>query len=161
VAALVLVAAAWVGCGGGGDDETGATTSPATSDSGTPAAQPGKEAPAADEVHADPKPGGEVQGYTQPTTPEFDARRTGKTVVIRYRFPPAEGDEEEPWMLVTGIDPAGEDTSPLTLRTLLEGKTSGVIRQPLGIGDPPYELLVSAQAANGLRSQIVRIPLPE
>jgi hypothetical protein len=100
-----------------------------------------------------------VQGFTQPTTPEVNAQLTGDTVVIRYRYPPPEGDEEDPWMLLTSIDPAGDEIPPLSRRTPLEGKTSGVIRQPLGVGDPPYELLVATLAGNGLQSRSARIPL--
>jgi hypothetical protein len=165
--ALLLIAALWAGCGGGGDDEPApattdsATTTPETGDSSPSAARSENGTPARDEVHADPLAGGEVQGYTQPTTPEVDAQLTGETVVVRYRYPPSEGDEEEPWMLLTGIDSAGDKYPPATTRTMLEGKTSGVVHQRLGLGDPPYELLVSTLAANGLRSEIARLPLPE
>jgi hypothetical protein len=155
------VVAFGVGCGGGGDDGTESVNPPVTGDSRTPAAQPDGRTPTRNKGHADPVPGGEVQGYTQPTTPEIDAQLTGETVIVRYRYPPPEDDEEEPWMLLTGIDSAGDKYSPATSRTVLEGKTSGVVRQSLGLGDPPYELLVSTLAANGLRSEIARIPLPE
>jgi hypothetical protein len=165
VTALFLVAALGVGCGGGADEETESATKPTTSagsDEGRPpAAQSDEKAPAGEEVHADPLRGGKVQGYTQPTTPEIDAHLMGETVVVRYRYPPPKGDEEAPWMLLTGIDSAGEKYSPATSRTILEGRTSGVVHQRLGLGDPPYELLVSTLAANGLRSEIARIPLPE
>jgi hypothetical protein len=157
--ALPLIAAVWVGCGGG-TEKTGSANSTAAGESRTPAAQTEDSARPADEVHADPIPGGEVQGYTQPTTPEVDARLTGETVVVRYRYPPPEGDEEEPWMLLTSIDPAGDETPATNRHIPLGGKTSGVIRLSLGVGDPPYELSLATLAANGLRGRSAHISLP-
>lgn len=147
------------GCGNGGGDESGSTASASlpTSESKQALSNDGGTQEGA---HLDPVPGGEVQGHPQPPTPEVEVTKQSKTVVIRFRFPPVRDGEAEPWMLLTSIDAAGERISPLTLRTPVTGKDAGVIRQPLGLGRPPFELLVSTQAANGLRSEIVSLPLP-
>jgi hypothetical protein len=64
-------------------------------------------------------------------------------------------------LLLTSVDPVGADIPPLTFRTMVEGRESGIVKQPLGQGDGPFELVVATLASNGLRSRLSRLSLAE
>lgn len=160
IALVLALAAGLLGCGSSDHEENGAADG-AAARSKAMTAPSGEAAEEIARAHADPLPGGRVQGFPQPSTPAVDVVRKQRSVVIRFQFPPVESEEAKPWMLLTSVDSAGDEIPPLTLRTPVSRERTGVVHQPLGEGRPPFELLVSTLASNGLRSKIVRIPLPE
>jgi hypothetical protein len=113
---------------------------------------------------ADPMTGHRVEGHLQPPTPEVevhDSDEKAGELLIHFRFPPRNHGEPRPWLLLTTVDSAGPRIPPLTLRTPVTGRESGVVNQPLGRGHGPFELLVATLAPDGLRSPFTRIRLAE
>ena len=90
----------------------------------------------------------------RPPLPRIDARLSGKTVIIRYTFrtPLPEGKSRRPWLLLTAVKSAGRRYVPLTKRTLIR-EPRGRIVQSVGIGPPPFKLLVAVVARDGRRSR--------
>lgn len=112
-------------------------------------------------AYARPTAGGEVQGHAQPPTPAVSAVRQAHSVVIHFRFPRQGAKLGQPWLLLTSVDSAGSRVPPYTVRTPVPKRGAGVISQSLGVGRPPFRLLVATVSRIGLRSRIIEIPLPE
>jgi hypothetical protein len=91
-----------------------------------------------------------------PPEPQFTATRQGQSVLIRYRIPKSGA---KPALLATTVDSSGERYPPLTYQQSLHGRRVGVVRQPLGLGKPPYRVIVQTIARDGLRSRLVRFRL--
>lgn len=127
--------------------------------------RPGRENKIGEEIgSADPMTGHRVEGYLQPPTPAVQVHageEKADELLIRFRFPPPDHGEPRPWMLLTTVNSAGSRIPPLTLRTPVAGRESGVISQPVGLGHGPFELLVATLAPDGLRSPFARIRLAE
>ena len=92
--------------------------------------------------------------------PEITATRDGREFVLHYRFAVFPDDPfERPAVLIVSADSAGSRVPPVTLRHRIGGP-EGTVRQPLGIGDPPFEILVSVLTVADVRSSgIARTPL--
>lgn len=158
---LLSIASLGLGCGGGSPSETAVSTARTEGAAGPAAAI--REPRSTEAVgHATASTGGSIQGHTRPPTPAVNVSREGSTLSIRFRFPPRENrGEPKPWLLLTSVDSAGSGVPPLTLRTPVNTRPSGMIRRPLGAGSPPFDLVIATLADNGLRSRLIRIPLAE
>lgn len=92
--------------------------------------------------------------------PEITATRDDREFVVHYRFANFPNDPfERPAILIVSADSAGSRVPPVTVRHRIE-RPEGTIRQPLGIGEPPFEILVSVQTVADVRSAgVARTPL--
>ena len=95
-----------------------------------------------------------------PPAPHIRVDRVGDEMIVAYRFDrlPSAG-AIRPVALLVSARSASEDLPPLTESHRIKDAT-GQVRQRIGLGDEPFEVLVSALAAKGLRSDIVLAPLP-
>jgi hypothetical protein len=96
---------------------------------------------------------------TEPPNPRFTACRTASKLIVDYRFETfSAGRDRRPWMLVISAKSAGTRYVPLTYRTIVK-KRVGRIVQSLGLGGPPWRVLLSVVAPSGRRSPTIDRPL--
>jgi len=105
-------------------------------------------------------PDGSTKVLAPPPLPTIEVVRTGdRSVDIRYQFCARPDGAPAPSTILTTLDSPGDRWVPLTLRTPAEDR--GTISQQLPPGgDMPDTLLVSVDAANGLRSRVISLPIP-
>jgi hypothetical protein len=95
-----------------------------------------------------------------PPNPTFTACRTPKKLVLIYHFSSwPTGRDRHPWLLLAAAKSAGDRYPPLTVRTRITQR-SGQVVQSLGLGGPPWRVLLSVVAPNGMRSAPISRPLP-
>ncbi len=105
-------------------------------------------------------PDGSTKALAPPPLPALEVARTGdRSVNVSYRFCPRPDDVSAPSTILTTLDSPGTKWVPMTLRTPAEDR--GTISQQLPPGgDMPDTLLVSVDAASGLRSKVISLPIP-
>ena len=90
-----------------------------------------------------------------PPNPEFIACRTGTRMIVDYRFATFPTNRaQRPLALVTSSKSAGNTYGPFTFTTET-WKKSGRITKPLGLGKPPWRVLLSVFGPNGGRSPTI------
>jgi hypothetical protein len=105
-------------------------------------------------------PDGSTKALLPPPLPTIKVVRTGdRSVDIRYQFCARPDDAPAPSTILTTLDSPGDRWVPMTVRTPAEDR--GTISQELPPGgDMPDNMLVSVDAANGLRSKVLSLPIP-
>lgn len=105
-------------------------------------------------------PDGSTKSLAPPPLPAIELARTGdRSVDIRYQFCSRPEDAPAPSTILTTLDSPGSRWVPFTLRT--PAADHGTISQKLPSGGKmPDTLLVSVDAANGLRSKVISLPIP-
>ncbi len=94
-----------------------------------------------------------------PPLPKLAAARVGNRVTLSYEFYSTPSSaRRRPWQLLATTDSAGSRYPPLTERRIIVGR-SGRITLRLGLGAPPYRVLVSVRARSGARSRTLVVPL--
>src|SRR5215211_1208849 len=122
-----------------------------------PAAVVGADGPAASS-----KEGHELASgrYSSPPTPTVSARRTGRAVVVNYRFRDFPADPlRRPWLLLVSVQSTGTLYTPYTVRHRIHARR-GSLRQSIGLGGaPPFTLRVAAIGRTGAWSREVETTL--
>lgn len=90
----------------------------------------------------------------RPAAPLVKARRVGNRVVVDYRLTRPPGTAE-PWLLVTTLDGFKDRYTPTSARTVVEGRMTGRVVQPIRLARGPLRIIASVRAKNGARSKLV------
>jgi dipeptidyl aminopeptidase/acylaminoacyl peptidase len=98
--------------------------------------------------------GGALVVPPTPPLPNVRARRVGNRVVIDYSFSSFPMGARRPWTLLTSVKSAGTRYAPLTAWTQIRRRHGRVV-QLIGLGPPPFRLLVSVLGRGGGRSRVV------
>jgi hypothetical protein len=155
VASLLVIGGVATGCGNGeANPESGAAKR--GSDEKPPRGDPSS---GAGDSLKEPVRGSEAD-IPPPPPLAVAARRLGDRVIIDYRLGPLPRSRaRRPYTILTSVDPVGGRYPPLTIRSRVRS-IKGRVNHSLGrVNKPPFRVLVSAEAKNGLRSRIVSVPL--
>jgi Tol biopolymer transport system component len=93
-----------------------------------------------------------------PPLPKVAARRSGKRAVIDYSFSSFPSGPRRPWIMLTSVKSAGTRYGPITAETRIRTRRGRIV-QPVGLGRPPFRVLVSVIGRGGGRSRVVSLPL--
>jgi hypothetical protein len=91
-----------------------------------------------------------------PANPAISATRKGGKILVKYRLRTGGAD---PWLLVTTVDNVTDDIAPISLRTRVKSKARGHVTQSIGLSRGKLVVYASVRARNGVRSDVVQVPV--
>jgi Tol biopolymer transport system component len=97
-------------------------------------------------------------GPPAPPLPKVSAHRAGERAVIDYSFSSFPSGPRRPWLLLTSVKSARERYLPVTEDTRLRTRRGRIV-QLVGLGRPPFRVLVSVIGRGGGRSPVISVPL--